>query len=156
MADTPKKMLHCRRCGEGFPNIQALSLHVRAAHGAERAATISAGLKKHHADQKKSEPVVGGEPAASIDRARPVRGAIPARPDPTVGAIAHAPSGGNGHDTGCRPTEPAGALCPTCGGVVPVITAQLVSALQAEGLAEAHAFVAARIARKVFGPAIAA
>ena len=148
MSDQPTKVLHCRRCGAEAANIKELSRHVLEVHRAERAAMISEAGKRYHADRKKMDTAAGGnghgaegehgENGASTAGARRVNLAAVGKTAGTERASI---------------TANGAACCPTCGGVVPEETATLISALQAEGLAELQAFAAARVARKFLGGA---
>ena len=88
-------------------------------------------VKQRKADEKKIDKAIAGErrgqrPAASRRRAEP-----PA-------------------------ARTNGTTCPTCGGILPATTAELVHELTAAGISEGQAFEAARIARRILGAGAAA
>ena len=147
VSDQPKKMLHCRRCRAEAETIKDLSRHVLEMHREERAALISQAGKRYHADLKKLDAAAGGSgQGAEGEHGGHAAGTAGAQADPPAAEKTARPQRTNGKPNGA-------ACCPTCGGVVPEATAILISALQAEGLAELQAFAAARVARKFLGGA---
>ena len=67
--------------------------------------------------------------------------ATPAVPSSGTPGGSPVPSAGNGH------------CCPTCGGPVPAVTAQLVAELRTLGISEEQAFAASRAARRILAGA---
>jgi len=122
----------CKYCGQVFTNFGEYGKHRWDVHREEVLAELAKKREARKADEKKIDAAIkinghgaGAAPPPSVKRSR-------ARPE-------HAP--GNGQS------------CPMCGGPVPEATAQLVAELMHEGITEAQAFTAARIARRVLATA---
>jgi len=138
-----EKVLHCRRCGVGFPSLKELAAHVRTEHAAEFRQAASAGTRRRYEETRKIDQAIAAKqppapagPSAATPRAPAVHGPLPHRPAAAVAA----PPG---------PSPGPAACCPTCGGPLPVLVANLVGALTRAGFAELQAFEAARIMRQV-------
>lgn len=140
-ATAPVKLLHCRRCHEGFPSLKELSAHARTVHAAEYTAQASASLKRYHQDRQKVDAAISGQAANAPD----------AHPEPAA-----LPAGAGMRPAEHRPQPSAAACCPTCGGAVPAGTAQLVAEFTRAGIPEAQAFTLVRTARQVLLPGAAA
>lgn len=122
------KVLHCRRCGAGFPSLKTLAAHVRADHAAEFREAASAGYRRRQTETRKIDQAIAAEQSPAPAPAGP--SAAPPRA-PAV----HTP----------RPNH----VCPTCGGQLPQDTAQLVAELRTLGISEEQAFAASRAARRI-------
>ena len=113
----------CKFCGRVFENFGEYGAHRWAAHRGEVLAELAKRRQQRKADEKKIDAKIRGNGHGA--------GAPPpsARPSKAVSA--------------------PGPTCPTCGGILPETTAQLVKELAAAGIPETQAFEAARIARRV-------
>jgi len=123
----------CKYCGEVQPTFAEYGRHRWAVHREEVLAELAAKREQRKADEKKIDGAIAGKKADKAPRASPQR----RRRSPPL-------------------TQPNGGTCPTCGGVIPASTAQLVHELTASGISELLAFEAARIARRVLGAGAAA
>jgi hypothetical protein len=124
----------CKYCGEPFANFGEYGAHRWAAHREEVLAEQARKREERKADEKKMDAAVRGKS----------HGPGPASPPQANTARSQAVRAiGNGQ------------VCPTCGGVLPATTAQLVHELTAAGIPEAQAFEAVRIARRVLGASAA-
>jgi hypothetical protein len=101
-----------------------------------RAATLAARREKFEGRRAEDSKIDRGLMAGEEGRAPRALAAAPRA------ELVHGPS--NGY------------CCPTCGGQLPAVTAQLVAELTKAGFAESQAFEAIRIARRVFGHSAAA
>lgn len=101
----------------------------RCGYRAENFGDLGRHMRQKHPEAYRNHAHAGADPAGNASG--------------TPGAPAvHAPRSGH--------------VCPTCGGQLPQDTAQLLTELLALGISETQAFVAARIARRVFGHGAAA
>ena len=116
----------CKYCGKPFDNFGDYGRHRWQVHRAEVLAELARKREQKKTDEKKIDRAIAGENGDGV----------PAGPRPK-------PRGSNGA------VATHGGTCPTCGGILPATTAQLVRELAAAGIPEAQAFEAARIARRV-------
>jgi hypothetical protein len=123
----------CKYCGELQPTFADYGRHRWAVHREEVLAELATKREQGKADKKKIDGAIAGKKADKAPRASPQRG----RTSPPL-------------------TQPNAGTCPTCGGVIPASTAQLVHELTVAGISEVLAFEAARIARRVLGAGAAA
>jgi PHP family Zn ribbon phosphoesterase len=121
----------CKYCGQVFQNFGEYGAHRWAAHKKEVLEELHRRRDQRKADEAKIDSAIHGQPGKGRRTAHPQRAA---------------PAG----DASTR-----GATCPTCGGLIPATTAQLIKELSDLGIAEPQAFEAARIARQIFGGRIA-
>jgi hypothetical protein len=133
MPGNGRRPINCKHCGHTSPGLTEHNIHLLEVH---RAATLAARREKF--EERRAED-------SRIDR-----GIMAREEGRSSGALSEAPRAEPVHGPG------NGHCCPTCGGTLPVVTAQLVAALQAEGIAEVQAFAAARIARRILGAGAAA
>jgi hypothetical protein len=126
---TPPAGIACKRCqalgkDPRFPNIAEQMRHVRSEHADDFQAKHLAGVRQGR-KKKNHRAIAEGKRSQRPAASRRMAGPPAARAN--------------------------GATCPTCGGIIPAATAQLVGELTAAGFSEAAALEAARIARKVLG-----
>lgn len=138
LAVKPSRAIPCKRCRAAgvdatFAHIKDVMAHIREVHGADFKAKHTEGIRRRARELKKIDAAVRGEASAGASHAK----------------------GGIKKTTRSEPA-PNGHLCPLCGGDLPATTAQLVAELTGMGISEAQAFEAARIARRVLGPATTA
>jgi len=116
----------CKYCGEVQPTFADYGRHRWAVHREEVLAEMATKRNQRKADENKIGGAIAGKKGDKAPRASPQR----RRTSPPL-------------------TQPNGGTCPTCGGVIPASTAQLVHELTAAGISEVLAFEAARIARRI-------
>jgi DNA-directed RNA polymerase subunit RPC12/RpoP len=129
-ANTETRVLVCKYCGASLPSFGAYGRHRWACHKTEVLADVERTRAARKRDEKKIDAAIAAEahgeaPAAS--QAKPQR------------------SNGAEHE----------ATCPTCGSVLPIVTARLVEELRTVGVPEGCLFDVARIARRVLGVGVA-
>ena len=123
----------CKYCGQVFQNFGEYGAHRWAEHREEVLTELAKKRQERKADEKKIDAGIAGKKTGEVPGTSPQR----RRTSPPA-------------------TQPNGATCPTCGGVIPARTAQLVKELTDLGIAESQAFEAARIARRVLAQGAAA
>jgi len=120
----------CKYCGQVFTNFGEYGKHRWDVHREEVLAELAKKRGARKADEKKIDAAIKDNGAS----AAPPPSVKTSRSQPV-----HAPSNGQ--------------TCPTCGGPLSEATAQLVAELVREGITEAQAFTAARIARRILATA---
>jgi hypothetical protein len=113
----------CKYCGQVFENFGEYGTHRWAAHREGVLGELAKRRGQRKADEKKTDAKMNGNGHGA--------GAVPPSARPS------------------KATSAPGPTCPTCGGILPETTAQLVKELAAAGIPEGQAFQAARIARRV-------
>jgi hypothetical protein len=122
------QIIKCKHCSEIFENFGEYGRHRWAAHREQELAAQAEARRQRKTDEAKIDAGLASRGNGKSTRAAEIR-------------------------PGPGPAEPAatGPTCPTCGGILPEATSQLIRELAAAGIPEAQAFEAARIARRIFG-----